>query len=155
MTQTTMTKRTEVLELLITLANGANIVRIALVKESIWSSMGTVVKSFVQNALPIQNPSAVLPTITRKVDLKQWIIAGWLGLDLMDSVGKPKKITSCSTTAPMVPVAEGVGASKVFVINLFIVVKVILVQLQILLSQVNYLYLQLSGTLTHSQQKRD
>ena len=34
----------------------------------------------------------------------------------------------------MVPVAEGVGVSKIFVINLFIVVKVILVQLQILLS---------------------
>ena len=57
--------------------------------------------------------------------------------------------------APMVPIAEGVGASKVFVINLFIVVKVMLVQLQILLSQVNYLYLQLSGTLIHSQQKGD
>ena len=55
----------------------------------------------------------------------------------------------------MVPVAEGVGTSKIFAINLFIVVKVMLVQLQILLSQVNYLYLQLSGTLTLSQQKRD
>ena len=55
----------------------------------------------------------------------------------------------------MVPVAEGVGASKVFVINLFIVVKVMLIQLQILLSRVNYLYLQLSGTLIRSQQKRD
>ena len=55
----------------------------------------------------------------------------------------------------MVPVAEGVGASKVFVINLFIVVKVILVQLQILLSQVNYLYLQLFGTHIRNQQKKD
>ena len=56
----------------------------------------------------------------------------------MESGGRPRMITSCSTTDPMVPVAEGVGASRVFVIKLFIVVKVILVQLQTLLSQANY-----------------
>ena len=55
----------------------------------------------------------------------------------------------------MVPVAEGVGASKVFVISLFIVVKVILVQLQILLSRVNYLNQQLYGIHIRNQQRKD
>ena len=73
----------------------------------------------------------------------------------MEIGGKLKRVTTCSTTDPMVPVAEGVGASTIFVINLFIVVKVMLVQLQSLLSLVNYLYLQQYGTLTRSQQKRD
>jgi len=54
----------------------------------------------------------------------------------------------------MVPVAEGVGASTIFVINLFIVVMM-LVLLQILLSRVNYLYLQLFGTPIHNQQRKD
>ena len=56
----------------------------------------------------------------------------WIGPD--GCYWKTKEDTSYFTMVPMVPVAEGVGASKVFVINLFIAVKVMLVQLQILLS---------------------
>ena len=63
--------------------------------------------------------------------------------------GRKRRTTTCSTMVPMVPVAEGVGASKIFVFNLFIVVKVTLVQLQTLLSQANYLYA--NGTRTHHQ----